>query len=77
MEAATHGMGAETSQMGDTHTVRETATSKMGDMGDTDAATFRVAQAAHVVAEAMTEAAVVGAAAKYGGVAVIAVIIPA
>ena len=30
MEAATHGMGAETSEMGDTHTVRETATAEMG-----------------------------------------------
>jgi hypothetical protein len=39
VEAATHSMGAETSEMGDTHTVCETATSEMGDMGDTNAAT--------------------------------------
>ena len=71
MEAATME-AADTSDMGDAHTVRETATSKMSDMGDTDAATIHVAHAAHPVAEAMTEGAVVSVAAKYGGVAVIA-----
>jgi hypothetical protein len=76
MEAATME-AADTSDMRDAHTVRETATSKMSDMGDTDAATIHVAHAAHAVAEAMTEAAVVRVAAKYGGVAVIPVIISA
>jgi hypothetical protein len=76
MEAATME-AADTSDMRDAHTVRETATSKMSDMGDTDAATIHVAHAAHAVAEAMTEAAVVSVAAKYGRVAVIPVIISA
>jgi hypothetical protein len=76
MEAATME-AADTSDMRDAHTVRETATSKMSDMGDTDAATIHVAHAAHAVAEAMTEGAVVSVAAKYGGVAVIPVIISA
>jgi hypothetical protein len=76
MEAATME-AADTSDMRDAHTVRETATSKMSDMGDTDAATIHVAHAAHPVAEAMTEGAVVSVAAKYGGVAVIPVIISA
>jgi hypothetical protein len=76
MEAATME-AADTSDMGDAHTVRETTTSKMSDMGDTDAATIHVAHAAHAVAEAMTEGAVVSVAAKYGGVAVIPVIISA
>jgi hypothetical protein len=76
VEAATVE-AAETSDMGDAHTVRETATSKMGDMGDTDAPTFDVAHAARAVAEAMTETVVVRVATKYGGVAVIPVIIPA
>jgi hypothetical protein len=68
---------ADTSDMGDAYTVRETATSDMSDMGDTDAATIHVAHAARAVAEAMTEAVVVSMAAKYGGVAVIPVIISA
>jgi len=76
VEAATME-AADTSDMRDAHTVRETATSKMSDMGDTDAATIHVAHAAHPVAEAMTEGAVVSVAAKYGGVAVIPVIISA
>jgi len=76
VEAATME-AADTSDMRDAHTVRETATSKMSDMGDTDAATIHVAHAAHAVAEAMTEGAVVSVAAKYGGVAVIPVIISA
>jgi hypothetical protein len=32
VEAATHAMAPKTSNMFDTHTVRETATSKMGDI---------------------------------------------
>ena len=67
---------AETSNMGDAHTVRETAAAEMGDMGDASAVTIHVTQAAHAVAKAMTEAPVVGVATKYGGVAVIGVIIP-
>jgi hypothetical protein len=53
-EAATHCM-AETSDMGDTYTMLETAAPEMG---NTYAATH-VAQAIHAVAEAMFEAAVV------------------
>jgi hypothetical protein len=69
---------AETSDMGDAHTVRETATSEMGD----PYATAYGSRPTHAVAEAMTEAAVVRVATKYGGVAVVAavpitVIIPA
>jgi len=66
-EAATHCM-AETADMGDTHTMLETAAPEMG---DTYAATH-VAQATHAMAEAMTEATVVRVPAiKYGGVSVI------
>jgi hypothetical protein len=71
-EAATHM--AETSDMGDTHAVGETATPKMGDTY----AAAHVAQATHAVTQAMIEAAVVRLPAiKYGGVAVIAEIIRA
>ena len=71
VEAATME-AADTSDMGDAHTVRETATSEMGDTY----AAIHAAQAAHTVAQTMIEAAVVGVAIKYGGVAVIGVIIP-
>jgi hypothetical protein len=71
VEAATVE-AAKTSYMGDAHTVRETATSEMGDTY----AAIHAAQAAHTVAQTMIEAAVVGVAIKYGGVAVIGVIIP-
>ena len=71
VEAATVE-AAKTSYMGDAHTVRETATSEMGDTY----AAIHAAQAAHTVAQTMIEAAVVGVATKYGGVAVIGVIIP-
>ena len=64
---------AETSSMGDTHTVRETATPEVGDTY----APIHATQATHAVAEAMIEAAVVRVPAiKHGGVAV-AVITPA
>jgi hypothetical protein len=53
-EAAAHCM-AETSYMGDTYTMLETAAPETG---DTYAATH-VAQATHAMAEAMMEAAVV------------------
>ena len=71
VEAATVE-AAKTSYMGDAHTVRETATSEMGDTY----AAIHAAQAAHTVAQTMIQAAVVGVAIKYGGVAVIGVIIP-
>ena len=72
-EAASHGMS-------------QTGTSEMGAASETGAtpemcetyAAIRVAKATHAVAEAMVEAVVVRVLAiKYGGVAVIAVIIPA
>jgi len=64
---------AETSSMGDTHTVRETATPEVGDTY----APIHATQATHAVAEAMIEAAVVRVPAiKHGGVAVVAVITP-
>ena len=66
---------AETSAMGDAHAVRETAAPEMGDMGETDAATFNVAQAAHAVASAMTEAPVVRVATQYRGIAVITAVL--
>jgi hypothetical protein len=86
-ETATHM--AETSDMGDTHAVGETATPKMGDiyaavgetvtsdMGDTYAVeTHAVMDDAPISADAVIEAAMVRVTTKYGGVAVIAVITP-
>jgi hypothetical protein len=71
-EATTHM--AEASDMGDTYAVRETGSAKMG---CTEAA-IHTCGAAHAMAEAMIEAAVVGVSAiKHGGVAVVAVIIGA
>ena len=64
----------ERSDMGRADTVRKTATAELTDMGDTNAATIHVARAAHAVAKAMIEAAVVGVATKYGGVAVVAAV---
>jgi hypothetical protein len=70
-EAATAMETPETT----THAVRETATPEMG---DTYAAAHAVVQATHTTAEAMIAAAVVRMPAiKYGGVAVITVILPA
>jgi len=62
---------AETSNMGDAHTVRETAAAEMGEMGDASAVTIHITQAAHAVAKAMTEAPMVGVATQYGGIAVV------
>ena len=66
---------AEAPDMGDAHTVRETATSEMGNTY----AAIHAAQAAHTVAQTMIEAAVVirVPAIKYCGVAIVAVITPA
>ena len=66
--------GSEPSDMVRAHTVRKTATPEMNDMRDTSAAAIHVAQAAHAMAKAMIEAAVVGVATKYGGVAVVAAV---
>jgi len=64
----------EPSDRGRAHTMRKTATPEMTDMRDTSAAAIHVAQAAHAMAKAMIEAAVVGVATKYGGVAVVAAV---
>ena len=71
VEAATVE-AAETSDMGDAHAMGETVAAEMGNTY----AAIHAAQAAHTVAQTMIEAAVVGVAIKYGGVAVIGVIIP-
>ena len=52
----------EATDMGDAHTVSEPGASKMGYMGETNAATIHVTDATYAVAEAMIEAVVVGVA---------------